>query len=200
MPEIKVTNDSTVIIPERSGLFGVERKDWNRIKKLINDLSSKPSFLENAAWFSSAGTLSFLISFFSVDSGNVYKATFLIAAIFTAIITAILFYVNHLFSKNTKKDKQRILDEMEKMEIAIPNIGSSSFEILEAWYGKDENIVDVKNNLASKIINNTLSIVASNEIVGDPCPGVRKTLRVKFKVGETESIKEVDEGETINLP
>ena len=116
MADIKVTDDSTIKVPARSGLFGVEKKDWDRIKSLVSDFSPKVSFWENLVWFFSATTISLFIAYYSAEDANQYKKTFLICGFCSVLITVLMFIVNYSFSKNTKKEKSRILDEMNKME------------------------------------------------------------------------------------
>lgn len=116
MSEIKITDDCTVIIPRRSAVFGVEKKDWERIKRLIQELQLKSSFWENAAWFSLAGVLSFFITFFSVDKENEYRIVFLTAGICFILVTVMFFIFNHISGKTSKNGKDNILKEMIDME------------------------------------------------------------------------------------
>lgn len=122
MPEIIVTNDSTTIkIPERSSIFGVERKDWNRIKKLIEELSLKPSYWESAAWFVWGVAASSLLSYFSVDRTNAYHGIFLNLTVSSVIIGFLLIGVNKNLNKNSQKGKDNILQEMVNMEVPEKN-------------------------------------------------------------------------------
>ena len=118
MPEILVTNDSTTVkVPKRSDILGVERKDWNRIKKLIRELSLKSSFWESAAWFVWGLTASSFLSYFSVDHTNTYQGVFLNITISSAIIGFLLIAVNKSLNKNSKRAKENILEEMTNMEV-----------------------------------------------------------------------------------
>ncbi|MFZ2072296.1 MAG: hypothetical protein WA101_00330 [Minisyncoccia bacterium] len=117
MADIKVTDESTIKIPNRSTIFGVERKDWVRIKSLVEDVSLRPSIWENAAWFFLATTISIFIAYFSFEKINQLKSLFLVAGISSVLITIILFIVNKNFLNVEKRDKRRIVSEMDKMEI-----------------------------------------------------------------------------------
>jgi hypothetical protein len=115
--QIKFTEDSTVKLSKRSDIFGVENKDWSRIKDLIEELSVKSSRWENLAWFFSATTIFLFISYCSVEDTNKFRLGFLWAGAFSLILTFFLFVMDNSLSKNFQKEKKRILKEMEKMEV-----------------------------------------------------------------------------------
>ncbi|RLS51261.1 MAG: hypothetical protein DWH91_19605 [Planctomycetota bacterium] len=82
-------------------------------------------------------------------------------------------------------------------------------EILEAQYGylpKDEakaaqaKTVDVTAKVKSQLKDGHLRLEVTNARFGDPLPNYGKTLRVSYKLGETERLILVPEGETLLLP
>ena len=73
--------------------------------------------------------------------------------------------------------------------------------IIEAKYGAKDSFFDVKNIISKMIINDTLSICASNELAGDPINGVPKKLYIEYKFEGDKNSKyiEVNESETISI-
>ena len=81
------------------------------------------------------------------------------------------------------------------------NIRKRRLVILKATYGKNEKIIDLTDELNKAVINNTLKIVMSNNIAGDPCIGFQKIGRVKYMYDSQILDKDnIVEGETIILP
>ena len=79
----------------------------------------------------------------------------------------------------------------------------SKFEIVEARYGTLDKSIDVTENLrrlVGETHRNTLIVVASNEIAGDPVPRVRKMLRVRYRFFGKESEEVFREGALVKLP
>jgi hypothetical protein len=61
-----------------------------------------------------------------------------------------------------------------------------SLKIVEATYGTNENYFDISKELTQLIKNNRLEFIMSNEIVGDPKPGEKKTLRITYQANKEE--------------
>jgi len=73
-------------------------------------------------------------------------------------------------------------------------------EILSAYYGSQQKRLDVKRNLSEMIKGGKLTVTASNQIAGDPHPGVIKILFIKYLThGKVYSV-EIVEGRSITLP
>ena len=71
--------------------------------------------------------------------------------------------------------------------------------ILGAAFGLEEVTPKLKTMVTSR---QTLSVTASNQILGDGWPGVRKSLVVVFKYGENgvPTTKSVGEDSTLQIP
>ncbi len=80
----------------------------------------------------------------------------------------------------------------------IKNKGN--LEILKATYGRGSIEKDIAHELKKSIIGNNLKIVLSNNIAGDPVPGVVKVAKIEYKMGNRKIKKEFIEGDVINLP
>ena len=83
-----------------------------------------------------------------------------------------------------------------EIDTSIP----TSFEILEGIYRSKNNEFDVTEKLIKNINNNTLNIIASNEIFGDPSPGYIKHLIIKYKINGIIISATYQESEQIILP
>jgi len=77
--------------------------------------------------------------------------------------------------------------------------GTPALTIEKAEYGAQEKWLDVTDVITAACGDNGLSIVASNDIAGDPIGGVPKVLRVSYRVdGESKAV-EVPEGERLQV-
>ena len=56
------------------------------------------------------------------------------------------------------------------------------------------------NKLNDAVENNKLKIILSNNIAGDPTPGVVKDGTVKFKFNNKEETRNFKEADTVELP
>jgi hypothetical protein len=72
--------------------------------------------------------------------------------------------------------------------------------IVKAEYGSEELHVDVTKRLNDAISRNSLTIFASNNLAGDPCPNVPKNLFVKYRYKGQELTKTVPETAMLFLP
>jgi hypothetical protein len=78
--------------------------------------------------------------------------------------------------------------------------GASGLKIVSAFYGIEDKCIDVTENLKKKIMDNTLSIIANNEIAGDPIVGKAKELKVVYSIGEEIETIVASEGDILTLP
>jgi hypothetical protein len=74
-----------------------------------------------------------------------------------------------------------------------------TFRIIKANYGSHKCVIDVTNILNDKIANNSISFIAGNQLFGDPCPGVHKTLKIKYYLNNNIIEKEYIEGNNIKI-
>lgn len=72
--------------------------------------------------------------------------------------------------------------------------------ILAAKYFTETRSVDIKNELNNSIEHDHLKIVLSNNIAGDPHPGVVKRGSIKYKMNGKVYKGEYGEGEVIQIP
>ena len=73
-------------------------------------------------------------------------------------------------------------------------------EILHATYGKNESQIDITNELNNSVNSNSLNIVLSNNIAGDPCPGIPKIGKIQYQYNGKILQRDYVEGEVIILP
>jgi len=77
---------------------------------------------------------------------------------------------------------------------------ATGLKIISAFYGKNDTYIDVTNNLNEAIKDNKLSIIASNDIAGDPIHGTPKELKVVYSLGYGIETIVLKEGELLTLP
>jgi hypothetical protein len=86
--------------------------------------------------------------------------------------------------------------------ISFENIHKSPLEIISAIYGSPqaEKQIDVTAIVKGLIVNNKLTIRASNDIAGDPDLGVLKNLTILYRIGERQVQATIIEGATHTIP
>ena len=77
---------------------------------------------------------------------------------------------------------------------------SPRLRIHSAVYARDQAQVDVTEVLNKKVVADSLTVVASNDLAGDPCHGFQKTLTVDFCFDGTRTVRMAKEGSELKLP
>ncbi len=91
-----------------------------------------------------------------------------------------------------------LVEQLAKYQSAAPP-PKPLLTIQKARYGKGDRWVDVTDRLSAAISENTLKITASNELAGDPAPGIVKELQITYHLGDQTHQVVVPEGQTIQL-
>ena len=76
----------------------------------------------------------------------------------------------------------------------------ATLHIVRAFYGMDDQRLEVTKQLQKDVIANRLHILAGNQIAGDPYPNVRKKLTVEYLYNNEKHRRLIDEGEYLDLP
>jgi Domain of unknown function (DUF3395) len=70
-----------------------------------------------------------------------------------------------------------------------------------ATWGASDKTTDVRDVLRSKIRDNTLTVRATNRVLGsDPCYGIGKYIKVEYSYRGKQASHTVPEGETLSIP
>lgn len=94
-----------------------------------------------------------------------------------------------------------IQSDFDKLpSVSQDSIPAEGLHIIRAGYGAGNTWRDVSRQIGEKIRDNTLSIEASNEIVGDPAFGKVKTLRVEYALDGERNTAQVEEGQWLHIP
>ena len=93
-----------------------------------------------------------------------------------------------------------VREQTSNVTDVIDNLLGLTLEILEATYSTPRVSLDVTQELKDSIQRNKINILASNEIKGDPEPGIVKKLKVKYNYGDEPFEKEVGVGQRLILP
>lgn len=89
---------------------------------------------------------------------------------------------------------------LPSQKIQTPNL-DNRLEIISAFYGTERNSVDVTDTVRMKVAGGKLDFIASNDVFGDPDPGVVKIFKMTYRAkmfGESK-ILQVKEGEKVVL-
>ncbi|MFA5753996.1 MAG: hypothetical protein WCX77_04135 [Candidatus Paceibacterota bacterium] len=199
---ITFSTDAEVDKPAKGHYRPVEYKDWDRIKRKMLKLTSGSDWI-NKGWSATIGwfALSSAVTLLIVYSQDKTKKYYLYLFIFCLIFSAVFFIFARIIYKQNKNLINEILEEMNEVESKCQTSNSNKpLEILYANYGIDGLEKDIAKILDSKVINNTLEIKIDNNLDGDPAPGHKKRLVVKYLVFGAEKQKEILENEMLILP
>lgn len=107
---------------------------------------------------------------------------------------------NKLYSELLEKIKR--LEETKKdnyFNLSQIKHGPSLFKIISAKYGSNKKAYDVTSKI-SELVNSGVKFYATNDIAGDPDPGIVKTLSVEYSTGGRISFrKDFTEGQIVEL-
>jgi hypothetical protein len=98
----------------------------------------------------------------------------------------------------------RIFAKADLLISKIPFVPAKSeadaLVINDATYGTQKNKIDVTKTLNAMIVNNELTVIASNSLAGDPEPGSPKMLIVAFRYHGIQLTRAAMEGYELKLP
>jgi hypothetical protein len=103
-------------------------------------------------------------------------------------------------TRNTQKHSSVDLVNAEKRNLNPQQPDIRDLTIDSASYGASDKFVDVTDILTSMIGDNHLSVIASNDLGGDPFYGRRKKLIVNYSYKGQRRTVEVKEDQTLSLP
>ena len=212
---IKVDQPTAVLYPseEKETRMAIRRVDWNRIKRLVDNIRPEPKFLRMTYSLFIGAAITAGATIIPIRYVSQIPPWFLLIYIFFAgfaFALGIILLLVDIFNttskstdlKSLREDMQEIEDTF-KRETGEEGIDSSQsvLEIIEATYGTNKNKLDVTEKLRKHVLDNTLTIQASNSFFGsDPDKGIKKKLRVKYNFAGKPHEKTVIETQSIHLP
>jgi|GEM_PF-415210 len=99
------------------------------------------------------------------------------------------------------RQSEVVVNEGDDLNLPDGNTAYSGLQILRGVYGAYNRSVDVTNRLNSEIRGGRLNLQVTNDTMGgDPAPGERKTLTVRYRYDGRQSEVVVNEGDDLNLP
>lgn len=156
---------------------------WEFIYGFVSIIFNGGSAYQRYYWDDN-NIIPYLFSFFT--SGLIILILFwlTITIIWTSSFENVIDFINILIPKNVR----------------IKKVAKNKLVIINAQYGINDKYIDVTDKLNQMIIDNKLSILASNELAGDPIIGVPKELRIKYRFNDYEQKEEIaKENETITI-
>ncbi|WP_425639190.1 DNAJC11 domain-containing protein [Algoriphagus yeomjeoni] len=125
-----------------------------------------------------------------------YLASYLITAFFFIPLTWVVSNIIWSFSLNSLYEFINIFKSENKIKIKSNPV----LYIINAKYGIGGTYIDVTKKVSQLIVNNSLSVRASNQLAGDPVLNVKKELIIEYNYnGKKHSITGA-EGSVINIP
>ncbi|KKS39630.1 MAG: hypothetical protein UV55_C0054G0005 [Candidatus Gottesmanbacteria bacterium GW2011_GWC1_43_10] len=205
--KISFSQEMQLSVLKKRTAFPVDMVDWDRLKRMISNSTSKFSIWANISSAGFSASLAIFLTWLTVlgEKTYLYKNHLLTAT----FVTATIGIMAGIFAWSKKKDEEysqnQILREMETMqvssaenpeEVQIPN----KFKIIKATYGVPGKDTDVTQKLNDLIIDDKLTTQATNALAGDPAPGTPKFLEIEYENEEGKLSKKYAENEQVNLP
>jgi len=107
--------------------------------------------------------------------------------------------IAELFNLTTTRINQILRNSLKEMRISQEKTSEcETVTIISAEYGQDETYVNVTDKVVDLYIDREI-IKSSNKLGGDPCPGIKKQLIVKFILGSEILTKSFPEGSTVKF-
>lgn len=106
-----------------------------------------------------------------------------------------------VFGLTTTRINQILRNSLKRMKVShdeLPETVTKEVIIIGASYGADESFIDVLDKVID-LYDKKENIKASNKLGGDPCPGIAKTLTVKYYYNEALLSKSFAEGVTLKF-
>jgi hypothetical protein len=106
--------------------------------------------------------------------------------------------------KSNKTPRAYVSLERQGGPVKTLGVPRAKLEIVKATYGRKSltggGIVDVTSQLSALVKNNRLSVMAGNDLAGDPIFGEKKTLLVEYTYDGRKGSVKINEGNRLNLP
>ena len=106
-----------------------------------------------------------------------------------------------LFNLSTTRINQILRSSLKKMRVShnsLPETSIVNVEIVSAHYGNGNDNIDVTDRVTNLYLNNE-NIKSCNRLGGDPCPGIIKTLTIKYISNSQLLEKSFSEGSVIKF-
>ena len=209
--KLNYKKDESVYLPSDDGSYSIRKFDWNRIKRIVDNTGNEKDINFKVIYSILYGVggstgISIIPILFADNLPAWVIPLYIIGALFSIGIAVVLTLMDNKTKKNKELDINEIKTEMEELENLFPQQQTkkdstqkqkAGFKIIKAIYFTIEKSVDVTKELAKQIKDNRLEIVASNDIAGDPHPGMVKVLEVNYELNGVIKTSNVKEGETL---
>jgi len=98
------------------------------------------------------------------------------------------------------KAKTAVLSDYVVRQLPFPE-QTSELTIIEAVYGTKKASFDVTDTVQSMVDNNKLTIQGDlYKVFGDPLPGAKKTLKLRYRAKQLTKNATFDDGEPVSIP
>ena len=102
--------------PKKITCFTVIKTDWERIKRLVSEISPNNMFWGNIGWACIGGFISVLASAFSTEQPHCVRLTMVLIAAFLLFLGIICCVVQRKNNKDILKQSVIVIKEMETVE------------------------------------------------------------------------------------
>lgn len=199
--KLNYKKDETVYLLSDDGCYSIRKFDWSRIKRKIDNTGKKDNvdfklFYSILYGVGGSAGLSILPIAYADNLPSWVTPFYVIISFFGIGLAIVLTVMDSKLNKNKDIDLTEIKAEMEEVERMFPKQIPSILKIIKATYGTVDKSIDIAKELTDKIIDGRLEINVTNDIAGDPTPGVKKNLTIEYiKDGKTRTLtlKEGDE-------
>lgn len=114
--QIKISEETQIDLPTNRILISIEKRDWKRVRRYVNEINDSYNRWENAAWSSFSLAFGIGIStFFSTTDAKTKIVFYVVGACFI-LISIILFVVSREKSKSMQRSRGQVLVEMDEIQ------------------------------------------------------------------------------------
>jgi hypothetical protein len=202
----KMTQDYEIVTLKKGIAYPIPKVEWDYLKERIKKIDDVVNYYHTAGaiilGFSGSAFLNLFISDFpKAQDGSLSNRYVICLAI--AIFTLCIGFMAFFFGKKQRElQTMKSGDVIEQMDVIEERFisGTSILEIINAFYGTEEENIDVTAELVKLVSGNKLETIVSNDIKGDPVPGTRKKLIIEYNFNGITMKKECNEGDKVIIP
>jgi len=205
----KFSQDYEIIPPQKQRSYPISIKEWELIKKKINDVKNQANYWHDIGLLLIGAALTTFITIFITDfTSNLHLLVCWFIFFLTSISGGLAFFFGSQSQKIQNKTKEDVIefmntiqDRFKESEEILDQINDKIIKILSAKYGAKDQFKDVTSKIQEYVSKGITEIKVSNALVegNDPIVGVKKYLEIEYIIDEIKKTNSEVEGKKIKI-